>query len=208
MLDSEVAMARKPTYEVNPLILNRWSPRSFSGEELTDRELFTLFEAARWAPSSYNNQPWRFIYAKRNSKDWDALFNLLVDFNKQWCANASALVVIISKKTFDYNGKPSVTHQFDTGAAWENLAIQATSQGLSTHGMQGFDYEKARKDLGVPDEYDVVAMAVIGKKGAKEKLSAELQQREVPSDRKPLSEIVMEGKFGNKARISVSDNME
>ena len=201
MLDSEVARARKPTYEVNPLILNRWSPRSFSGEELTDKELFTLFEAARWAPSSYNNQPWRFIYAKRNSKDWDALFNLLVDFNKQWCANASVLVVIISKKTFDYNGTPSVTQQFDTGAAWENLAIQATSQGLSTHGMQGFDYEKARKDLGVPDEYDVVAMAVIGKKGAKEKLSAELQQREVPSDRKPLSEIVMEGKFGNKAGI-------
>src|SRR3989442_14578169 len=199
MLDSEVATARKPTYEVNPLILNRWSPRSFSGEELTDKELFTLFEAARWAPSSYNNQPWRFIYAKRNSKDWDALFNLLVDFNKQWCANASALVVIISKKTFDYNGKPSVTHQFDSGAAWENLALQATSQGLITHAMQGFDYERARKDLAIPDEYDVMAMVAIGKKGTTEKLLPELQQREAPSDRKPLSEIVMEGKFANKA---------
>jgi len=199
MLDPEIEKTRKSAYGVNHMILNRWSPRSFSGEDIGDQDLFTLFEAARWAPSSYNNQPWRFIYAKRNSKHWDTILNLLVDFNKQWCANASALVVIISKKTFDYNGKPSVTHQFDSGAAWENLALQATSQGLITHAMQGFDYERARKDLAIPDEYDVMAMVAIGKKGATEKLLPELQQREAPSDRKPLSEIVMEGKFANKA---------
>ena len=92
-----------------------------------------------------------------------------------------------------------MTHQFDSGAAWENLALQATSQGLITHAMQGFDYERARKDLAIPDEYDVMAMVAIGKKGATEKLLPELQQRETPSDRKPLSEIVMEGKFANKA---------
>ncbi|OLC91454.1 MAG: nitroreductase [Thaumarchaeota archaeon 13_1_40CM_2_39_4] len=199
MLDPEIEKTRKSAYGVNHMILNRWSPRSFSGEDIGDQDLFTLFEAARWAPSSYNNQPWRFIYAKRNSKHWDTILNLLVDFNKQWCANASALVVIISKKTFDYNGKPSVTHQFDSGAAWENLALQATSQGLITHAMQGFDYERARKDLAIPDEYDVMAMVAIGKKGTTEKLLPELQQREAPSDRKPLSEIVMEGKFANKA---------
>ncbi|TLY03963.1 MAG: nitroreductase [Thaumarchaeota archaeon] len=199
MLDPEIEKTRKSAYGVNHMILNRWSPRSFSGEDIGDQDLFALFEAARWAPSSYNNQPWRFIYAKRNSKHWDTILNLLVDFNKQWCANASALVVIISKKTFDYNGKPSVTHQFDSGAAWENLALQATSQGLITHAMQGFDYERARKDLAIPDEYDVMAMVAIGKKGATEKLLPELQQREAPSDRKPLSEIVMEGKFANKA---------
>jgi len=199
MLDPEIEKTRKSAYGVNHMILNRWSPRSFSGEDISDQDLFALFEAARWAPSSYNNQPWRFIYAKRNSKHWDTILNLLVDFNKQWCANASALVVIISKKTFDYNGKPSVTHQFDSGAAWENLALQATSQGLITHAMQGFDYERARKDLAIPDEYDVMAMVAIGKKGATEKLLPELQQREAPSDRKPLSEIVMEGKFANKA---------
>lgn len=199
MLDPEIEKTRKSAYGVNHMILNRWSPRSFSGEDISDQDLFALFEAARWAPSSYNNQPWRFIYAKRNSKHWDTILNLLVDFNKQWCANASALVVIISKKTFDYNGKPSVTHQFDSGAAWENLALQATSQGLITHAMQGFDYERARKDLAIPDEYDVMAMVAIGKKGTTEKLLPELQQREAPSDRKPLSEIVMEGKFANKA---------
>ncbi len=201
MIDSEIQKIRKPRYEINPNILNRWSPRSFSGEDLRDDDLYALFEAARWAPSSYNNQPWRFIFAKKNSKHWNLLFNLLGDFNKQWCANASVLAVIISHKTFEYNGKPSVTHQFDTGAAWENLAIQATSQGLVTHAMQGFDYDKAKKDLQIPDEYEVMAMVAIGKKAPKERLSPELQQRETPSDRKPLDEIIMEGKFGNRVKI-------
>ncbi len=98
MIDPEVEKTRKPNYDVNSLILNRWSPRSFTGQELSDKELFSLFEAARWAPSSYNNQPWRFIYAKRNSSHWNLFFNLLADGNKPWCANASVLVVVASKK--------------------------------------------------------------------------------------------------------------
>jgi nitroreductase len=163
MLDAKVQKIRITTYEINPIIISRWSPRSFTNGEITDKELFSLFEAARWAPSSSNSQPWRFIYAKNNSKNWNKLFNLLIDFNKQWCIDASALVVIISRKNFEHNGQPSVTHQFDTGAAWENLALQAVSQGLITHAMAGFDYEKARKDLAVPGDYDVVAMVAIGK---------------------------------------------
>ncbi|WP_101478058.1 nitroreductase family protein [Candidatus Nitrosotalea bavarica] len=201
MIDQEVGKTRSTTYEINPVIVNRWSPRSFVNDEISDKELFSLFEAARWAPSSSNSQPWRFIYAKRNSKNWNDLFNLLIDFNKQWCSDASALVVIVSRKNFENNGKPSITHQFDTGAAWENLAIQAVSQGLITHAMAGFDYEKARKDLAVPDDYEVVAMIAIGKRGPKEKLSPELQAREIPNTRKPLSEIVMDGKFGSKAEL-------
>jgi len=201
MIDPEVQKNRSTTHEINSLIINRWSPRSFVPEEISDKELFSLFEAARWAPSSSNSQPWRFIYAKRNSKNWNDLFNLLVDFNKQWCANASVLVVIVSRKNFEHNGQPSVTHQFDTGSAWENLAIQAVSQGLVTHAMAGFDYEKARKDLTVPVDFEVVAMIAIGKRGPKEKLSPELQAREIPNTRKPLSEIVMEGKFGNKIEL-------
>ena len=201
MIDPEVQKNRSTTHEINSLIINRWSPRSFVPEEISDKELFSLFEAARWAPSSSNSQPWRFIYAKRSSKNWNDLFNLLVDFNKQWCANASALVVVVSRKNFEHNGQPSITHQFDTGSAWENLAIQAVSQGLVTHAMAGFDYTKARKDLTVPDDYEVVAMIAIGKRGPKEKLSPELQAREIPNTRKPLSEIVMEGKFGNKIEL-------
>ncbi|MDE1769612.1 MAG: nitroreductase family protein [Thaumarchaeota archaeon] len=201
MIDPNVQKTRSTTFEINDLIVNRWSPRSFLPEELSDETLFSLFEAARWAPSSSNGQPWRFIFAKRNSQHWNGLFNLLVDFNKQWCVNASALVVVLAKKTFEHNGQPISTRQFDTGAAWENLALQAVSEGLITHGMAGFDYEKARKDLAVPDDYEVVAMIAIGKVGPKEKLSPELQTREVPSTRKPLSELVMEGKFGNKAQL-------
>jgi len=201
VIDAEVEKIRSTTYEINPVIVNRWSPRSFTNDEIGDNELFSLFEAARWAPSSSNSQPWRFIYAKRNSKNWNDLFNLLVDFNKQWCADASALVVIVSRKNFEHNGQPSITHQFDTGAAWENLAIQAVSQGLITHAMAGFDYQKARKNLAIPDDYEVVAMIAIGKRGPKEKLSQELQARETPNTRKPLSELVMEGKFGNKAEL-------
>ncbi len=200
MIDPEVQKARNMTFEINPVIVSRWSPRSFMSSEISDKDLFSLFESARWAPSSSNSQPWRFIYAKRDSQNWNDLFNLLIDFNKQWCADASALVVIVSRKNFENNNQPSLTHQFDTGAAWENLAIQAVSQGLVTHAMAGFDYVKAKTTLGVPDDFEVMAMVAIGKRGPKDKLSPELQARETPNTRKPLSEIVMDGKFGIKAK--------
>jgi len=166
-----------------------------SGEEISDTELMRLFEAARWAPSSYNGQPWRFIYAKRNTEHWDKLLNLMVDFNKSWAKNAAVLLVIISRKNFEEDEKPSVTHQFDAGAAWENLALQGETQGLVTHGMQGFDYEKARRDLSVPDTFDVMAMVAIGKPVPKEILPPDIQKREQVSDRKPITEKIMEGKF-------------
>ncbi len=95
---------RTPAHDIHSLILNRWSPRSMTGEELTDEVLMSLFEAARWAPSSYYNQPWRFIYAKRNTEYWDKLFNLLVEGNKVWAKNAAALVVVIARKNFEFNG--------------------------------------------------------------------------------------------------------
>ena len=168
---------RHSQHDINPLLLHRWSPRAMSGEEISDTELMRLFEAARWAPSSYNGQPWRFIYAKRNSESWDKLFSLMVDFNKSWAKNAAALVVIISRKNFEHDDKPSVTHQFDAGAAWENLALQGETQGLVTHGMQGFDYDKARRDLSIPDTFDVMAMVAIGKPAPKEILPIDVQQR-------------------------------
>lgn len=193
--DNEVKNIRKPEHKLNPLILSRWSPRSMTGEEISDEELMSLFEAARWAPSSYNNQPWRFIYAKRNTKHWDKLFNLMVEFNQSWTKNAAVLVVVISHTNFEHNNNPSVTHSFDTGAAWENFALQAASMGLVTHGMQGFDYEKAKKELEIPEDYSVEAMIAIGKRGRKEDLPKEMQEREIPSIRKPLKDIIMEGKF-------------
>ena len=185
--------ARKSNYPINPLILNRWSPRSMTGEALNDEDIMSLFEAARWAPSSYNNQPWRFIYAKRNTEHWDRFFNLLAEGNKNWTKNAALLVVVISRKNFEFNEKPAITHQFDAGSAWENLALEASSRGIVAHGMQGFDYEKAGVDLGVPHDFEVMAMIAIGKKGPIEILPPELQEKEKLTDRKPLKEIIMEG---------------
>ena len=194
-LSNEINQCRKSDYDISPLILNRWSPRAMTGAEIDEQELMAIFEAGRWAPSSYNNQPWRFIYAKRNTEHWDRLFNLMVEFNQSWTKNAAVLVVIISKETFDHNGQPSITHSFDAGAAWENMALEAARRGYVIHGMQGFDYDKAKKALGIPEVYNVEAMATIGKRGKKSDWPAELQEREMPSQRKPLKEIIMEGKF-------------
>ncbi len=195
MLSPEIQTHRKPGYPINPIIHNRWSPRAMTGEEMSDAELMPLFEAARWAPSSYNGQPWRFLYAKRNTPNWDLFYNLMVDVNKQWTKNASVLLVVISHKVFEKNNKPSVTHSYDTGSAWMSLALEGSSRGYVVHGMQGFDYEKARKDLQIPDEYQVEAMAAIGKRAPKESLPPEIQEKEFPSDRKPLNTIIFEGKF-------------
>ena len=186
---------RKADYPIEKLFLDRWSPRAMSGEEISEAELMVLFEAARWAPSSYNNQPWRILYARRGTPHWQTFFDLMVPQNQVWTKNAAALLVFISKTTFDFNGKPYPTHSFDTGAAWENLALQAWLKGYVAHGMQGFDYDKAKTALDIPEGFRVEAMAAVGRPGKKEDLPPENQKREAPSERKKLSEIVCEGKF-------------
>ncbi len=186
---------RQADHPIDPLFLDRWSPRAMSGEAIPERELLILFEAARWAPSSFNNQPWRILYARRESSHWPRFFDLLVEQNKVWAANAAALLVFLSKKTFDHNGKPSITHSFDAGAAWENLALQGTLSGLVVHGMQGFDYERARTALDVPDDYQVEAMAAVGKPGSAEQLPEKLRERESPNDRRRIDRTVVEGPF-------------
>jgi nitroreductase len=194
--DIDIAAHRQQDHNIAPLFVNRWSPRAMSGEELSEAELMPLFEAARWAPSSYNNQPWRFLYARRNTPHWPVFFDLLIEGNQRWATNAAALVVIVSSTRLERDGSFARTHTFDAGASWENLALQATASGLVVHGMQGFDYDKAKRVLGVPDGFEVEAMVAIGKPGRIEDLSERLQAREVPSPRKSLAEIVFEGGFG------------
>ncbi len=186
---------RSADYPIDRLFVDRWSPRAMSGEEISDDDLMPLFEAARWAPSAYNNQPWRFLYARRDSREWPLFFGLLVEQNRVWARNAAALVLIVSKTSFDHNGAPSLTHTFDCGAAWGSLALQGWLRGYVVHGMQGFDYEQARLTLAIPDDFRVEAMAAIGRPGSKESLPEELQRREAPSDRKKLAETVREGTF-------------
>lgn len=189
---------RTPDHDIDPLFVRRWSPRAMSGESLEQAELMKLFEAARWAPSSGNNQPWRFIYAHRDTPDWARLFDLLVAGNQLWCKNAGVLIVVLSKQTRDFDGKPARTHSFDTGAAWSNLAHQGTISGLVVHGMEGFDYDRAKTSLGVPEGYTVECMIAVGKPGRKEDLPENLRAREEPNTRKPLSETVFEGVFPAK----------
>jgi nitroreductase len=193
--DLNISDFRQPEHAINPLILKRWSPRAFSGEALTEEELLALFEAAKWAPSNFNNQSWRFIYAKNNTPHWSKLFALLNAGNQSWVSKAAVLVLVISKQTYDYNGLPFQTGSFDTGAAWENLALEAASRDLVAHGLGGFDYDRARTEFNIPAEYRVEAMLALGRPGNKEDLPAKLQAGEFPSDRKKLSQIISEGEF-------------
>ena len=191
--------ARKADHPIADFILNRWSPRSFTNATISQAELETLFEAARWAPSSYNSQPWRFVYALRGGKGWDALTGLLNPFNQSWATHASALVFLISKKTMmvptSADPVPSRSHSLDAGAAWGMLALQAQINGWSTHAMVGLDFDKAVEVLHVPDGYAVEMAFVVGKAGPKEQLPEALQAREVPSSRLAVSEFASEAVF-------------
>lgn len=186
---------RKPEAKSDEIFINRWSPRAMTGETLPSEELMELFEAAKWAPSAYNEQPWQFLYARRETSHWPLFFDLLVDFNKQWVKDAAVLLVILSKKEFSHNKQPNTTHSFDTGAAWENLALQGSVRNLVVHGMAGFDAANARELLHIPEAFQVEAMAAIGRPAGKEVLPKEMQEREVPSGRKTLAEIIHEGPF-------------
>ena len=185
---------RQAAHAVDPLFLDRWSSRAMSGEPLTEAELLVLFEAARWAPSSSNVQPWRILFARRDGPHWETFVGLLAEGNRVWAQHAAALVLFVSRTVNDA-GKASVTHSFDTGAAWENFALQGSLCGLVVHGMQGFDYARARTELEIPDEFHVEAMAAIGRPGPVEHLPEHLRARDTPNGRRPLEQTVCEGPF-------------
>lgn len=186
---------RTADHPVLPLFLDRWSPRAFDPRPIDEESLMTLFEAARWAPSSFNSQPWRFVYARRDDACWQDFMGALVPFNQLWAQNASALVYVLSDEKMDMYGDrvPSHSHSFDAGAAWMALALQATSMGLIAHAMTGVDFDAARKVVNAPDGLRLEAAIAIGYPGDKSGLPEELQQREVKNGRKPLSETVFNG---------------
>ena len=160
----EIKKFRKPDHEISSMIVERWSPRAMSGEAISESELLSLFEAARWAPSSSNLQPWRFLYSRKGDEHWDTYFGLLAEGNQVWAKNAAVLILIVSKKT-GHKDRPNRTHSFDAGSAWENLALQGSMMGLVVHAMAGFDYERAREELEIPEEYQIEAMVAVGKPG-------------------------------------------
>ena len=188
---------RNPEHSIEPLFTERWSPRAFDGSAVPEADLLTMLEAARWAPSSYNVQPWRLLYAIRGGADWDRFQGLLVPFNQSWAKDAGALVFFVSDSLMEMGGniQESHTHSFDTGSAWMQLALQATRMGYHTHGMSGVDFARATAELGVPERFRVEAAAVIGRIGDPATLPDQLREREAPSDRKPLAEIAYPGNF-------------
>ncbi|MDF1483988.1 nitroreductase family protein [Ramlibacter sp. H39-3-26] len=196
--------SRTPEYPVDPIFLNRWSPRAFTGEAIPEQTLLSILEAARWSPSAYNLQPWRFIWARAGTPAWGPLLATLNEFNQSWARNASALLVVLSAKTGLPPGatepQPNGWHAFDTGAAWLSAALQATSLGWHAHAMAGFDKDLARSSLGVPDDFAVDAVVAIGRLSAdKSALPEALRARDNPTPRLPLAAIAAEGRFGFKS---------
>ncbi len=191
---------RSAEFDVDPLFLDRWSPRAFSGEALSEADLLTILEAAHWAPSAFNAQPWRFIYALPGTPAWDRLFGLLVEFNQSWAKSAGALVFIVSRTHGTPPGggeeSPIYSHSFDAGAAWGQLALQARLSGFYAHAMTGLHFDQAPQVLGLGAGYRLEAAVAIGRLGDTAALPEGLRDREVPSPRRPLSEVVFEGSLG------------
>jgi nitroreductase len=190
--------ARIPQAGVDPLFLDRWSPRAFLSEPIDQATLDALFEAARWAPSSANEQPWVFVYATQPA-DRARFAEALMDMNRVWASKAPVLVYLLARRRIrqgTWAGQPNPTAWFDSGAAWMSLALQAQMLGISAHALGGIDREKAAEILGVPrDEYDVVIAIALGRRADPENLPPSLAEREKPSGRLPLRAIANEGRF-------------
>lgn len=194
-------MARAPAYPVEPLFVDRWSPRSFTGEPVPDAVLLSAFEAARWAPSALNAQPWRFLLARHDDTQWDDFVGLLVPRNALWARQASALIVIMSERRVERRGEmvDNVSHSFDAGAAWTNFAHQALLLGWHTHGIGGFDRQAARERLAVPDEFAIEAMVALGRVAGLDTLHPDFHAGESPNDRRPIEQTVFAGRIGTPA---------
>ena len=190
---------RTADHPIDPLFLERWSPRAFTGEAISEAAFMTILEAARWAPSASNAQPWRFLYALRETPHWERFLGLLSESNRSWAQRAAALLVIVSNGVMRpanaAHDVASYTHSFDAGAAWAQLGLQAVRSGWHAHAMAGFDKERAFAELNVPAGYRVEAAVAIGRRGDGASLSEAQRAREVPSGRDPLSVSALEGGF-------------
>ncbi|HEC19000.1 MAG TPA: nitroreductase [Gammaproteobacteria bacterium] len=185
---------------IDPLIASRWSPRAFDTQKAVDDEtVLSLLEAARWAPSCFGDEPWRFVVCNRATDEtaWQTMLDCLAEKNQLWAAHAPLLVLVASVPTFSHNGKPNRWSQYDTGAASENLCLQATSLGLGAHQMGGFDVDKTRKAFGIPAEVELMAVIAVGYPGKLEELVEEFRTMEQAGRiRKPLGEECFRGEWG------------
>ncbi len=176
---------------VEPLLLRRWSPRAFTSEQVSDTDLATIFTAAAWAASSYNEQPWRFVVGRKGDETWQHIFDALLPSNQSWAGAAPLLYAAFAKKSFTMTGDPNAVAAHDVGAASANASLQAAALGLHAHGLGGFSREKLRASLAVPDDFDPVACWALGRSGDPTTLADNYKAMELaPRSRKPLSDFV------------------
>jgi nitroreductase len=188
---------------VHELIRRRWSPRAFSELPVEPDKLLSVFEAARWAASASNEQPWAFLVAaQEDAKNYEDMLGVLVDFNRGWANKAPVLILTLAHTRFEKDGKPNRHAFYDLGQAAANLSIQATALGLTTHQMAGFNAEAARERFAVPEGWEPVSVIALGYAGDPDSLTEKLRQREIaPRQRKPLETFVFSGAWGHPASI-------
>lgn len=193
----EAAERRTPEHPIDPIFVSRWSPRAMTGQRLPRDDWLPLFEAARWAPSSFNSQFWRFVISERDDDRWDDFLDLLTPGNQSWASRAALLCVIVGRRTHEKRDRESRTYAFSCGSAFQNLALEGARRGLVVHGMEGFDFEHAATAVGADDPYDVLAMFAVGRRAEKDVLNEKQQASETPNDRHPVGTIVHVGRLGD-----------
>lgn len=196
---------QKPTsnnFPISDLFKHRWSPRAYSDKPVEKEKLQSIFEAARWAPSARNEQPWRFIIGQKGDGSWEKIFESLVEWNQKWTAKAPVLVLNLGKKYYKYKHLPNETYQYDTGQAVAMMVTEAVNQGLIAHQMSGFHPEKAIKLFQIRDDYQPISVTAFGYYGDPELLPLEMKNSEFEGrKRRPLDETVFSNKFGISSKL-------
>lgn len=190
-------------FPIHEFIRERWSPRSYKKEKIENNDLLSMFEAARWAPSSINEQPWSFIAATQEEKEsFSKMVYCLGGNNPRWAINASALVIILANNNFEKTGAPNRHSFFDAGLATSQFIFEATSRGYHSHIMGGFDIQKTTSEFSIPDSHSVIAFLSVGKIDSPDSLPEDLKARELTDRvRKPLDQILFSEKFGTKSNL-------
>lgn len=188
--------------EIHPVLKKRWSPRAFRDQAVTNEQLHRIFEAARWAPSSHNDQPWRFIVGTKGDDTWNKLYECMVEFNQKWAGNAPVLILAVGKKISDKTGKDNQVFMYDVGQSMAYITFQLEHEGLVAHQMGGFSKGKATELFSIPEDHAPLVMMAIGYQDTPDTLPADFAKMEkAPRSRRPVGELVFSGSFGNPARL-------
>ena len=187
-------MKRQFKYNIMQEIKDRWSPRAFSLEKIPEKDLQAILEAGSYAPSCFNEQPWRFLVAS-DEIELNLMHSLLTEKNQLWAKNAPVLILVLAHRYFAYNGKENRWHQFDSGTAWGYLSLEAQKRGLITHGMGGFKRQKTRETLNISKDYEIIAVIAVGKMGNKQDLEDAFKKEEFPNTRRSLRDSVWNLKY-------------